>query len=249
MIQLRSLFKCFGATRILENVDLSIERGSLVALLGPSGSGKTTLLRIIGGLEHADSGSLHLDGRTALGVSPGKRGLGFVFQSYALFDHMNVADNVAFGLQVRRPRPPRAVIRETVEKALAMVRLSGLEQRLPSQLSGGQRQRVALARALAVKPRILLLDEPFGALDTQVREELRQELRRVHDELGITTVLVTHDQEEALQLADRIILLDQGRIAADLSGTEKLRGELAAFTAQLPGRKHANANMYAGAVA
>ena len=187
-------------------------------MLGPSGSGKTTLLRVIAGLNAADSGTLRLAGRTAHDLPPSRRGLGFVFQGYALFEHMTVARNIGFGLSMRRPRPPRRAIAATVERMLALVRLQGLGDRLPSQLSGGQRQRAALARTLAVEPRILLLDEPFGALDRQVREELRLELRRIHDALGTTTLFMTHDQDEALALADRAVLLDRGRLAGERAG-------------------------------
>ena len=218
MIRMASITKHAGATCILDGVDLHVAAGSFVALLGPSGSGKTTLLRIVAGLDHPDSGTLHLAGQPADGVPPGKRGLGFVFQNYALFEHMTVAGNIAFGLEVRRPRLARQQIAATVERMLALVRLEGLGARLPAQLSGGQRQRVALARTLAVEPRILLLDEPFGALDRQVREELRGELRRIHDALGVTTLFVTHDHEEALSLADRAVVLERGRIVSELPG-------------------------------
>ena len=218
MIRLVGVTKQAGATRILDGLSLHVAEGSFVALLGPSGSGKTTLLRVIAGLDRADSGTLHLAGRPADDLPPGRRGLGFVFQGYALFEHMTVARNIAFGLQVRRPRPPRREIAATVERMLALVRLQGLGDRLPSQLSGGQRQRVALARTLAVEPRILLLDEPFGALDRQVREELRLELRRIHDALGTTTLFVTHDEEEAMELADRAVMLDRGRVADERAG-------------------------------
>lgn len=218
MIRLVGLTKQVGATRILDEISLHVEEGSFVALLGPSGSGKTTLLRVIAGLDGADSGTLHLAGRPADDLPPGRRGLGFVFQGYALFEHMTVARNIAFGLQVRRPRLPRHEVAATVERMLALVRLQGLGDRLPSQLSGGQRQRVALARTLAVEPRILLLDEPFGALDRQVREELRLELRRIHDALGTTTLFVTHDEEEAMELADRAVMLDRGQVAGERAG-------------------------------
>ena len=218
MIRLVGLTKQVGATRILDGLSLHVAEGSFVALLGPSGSGKTTLLRVIAGLDGADSGTLYLAGRPADDLPPGQRGLGFVFQGYALFEHMTVARNIAFGLQVRRPRPPRHEIAATVERMLALVQLQGLGDRLPSQLSGGQRQRVALARTLAVEPRILLLDEPFGALDHQVREELRLELRRIHDALGTTTLFVTHDEEEAMALADRAVMLDRGRVVGERAG-------------------------------
>jgi sulfate transport system ATP-binding protein len=215
-IEVQNISKSFGAFQALRNVSLTIGTGELVALLGPSGSGKTTLLRIIAGLETPDEGSgsvkFHQEDMTRRGVSARK--VGFVFQHYALFRHMTVFENVAFGLRVRpwRLRPPRAEIKRRVHELLRLVQLDGLAFRYPSQLSGGQRQRVALARALAVEPRVLLLDEPFGALDAKVRRELRRWLRRLHDEMKITTVFVTHDQEEALELADRIAITNQGRI-------------------------------------
>ncbi|MBV8615792.1 MAG: ATP-binding cassette domain-containing protein [Acetobacteraceae bacterium] len=218
MIRFVGVAKSFGATRVLDRLDLHITPGSFVGLLGSSGSGKTTILRLIAGLELVTDGSIEIGGRPADRLRPGERRVGFVFQNYALFKHMTVFENVAFGLRVRprRARSSEAGIRAAVERLLALVRLEGLGPRLPAQLSGGQRQRVALARALAVEPRILLLDEPFGALDQQVREELRGHLRRLHDSLGTTTVFVSHDQEEALALADRVIVLNRGRIAADL---------------------------------
>ena len=212
MIHIEHLTRSIGPNRILDGIDLDVAAGQFVALLGPSGSGKSTLLRIIAGLDRADSGLLMLDGREAGSLPPGQRRLGFVFQSYALFEHMTVAGNIGFGLQVRRPRVPRREVSDTVDRMLALVRLEGLGARLPSQLSGGQRQRVALARTLAVQPRILLLDEPFGALDRAVREELRVELRRIHDTLGTTTLFVTHDHEDATSLADSAVMLERGRI-------------------------------------
>jgi sulfate transport system ATP-binding protein len=212
MILIERLTKTLGRNRILDGVELTVPEGAFVALLGPSGSGKSTLLRIVAGLDPADSGALFLAGRPAENLRPSARGVGFVFQNYALFRHMTVAANIAFGLEVRRPRVPRRQIKATVERLLALVRLEGLEARLPSQLSGGQRQRVALARTLAVEPRILLLDEPFGALDRNVRDELRGELRRIHDTLGMTTLFVTHDHEEAAALTDWSVLLENGRI-------------------------------------
>jgi len=213
-ITARGISKRFGSFAALDEVTLEVKDGELIALLGPSGSGKTTLLRILAGLEFPDRGSVHLDGEDATERSARERRVGFVFQHYALFRHMSVFENVAFGLRVapRRRRLPAEAIRARVHELLSLVQLDGLAGRLPSQLSGGQRQRVALARSLAVEPRVLLLDEPFGALDSRVRRELRRWLRRLHDELGITSVFVTHDQEEALELADRIVVMNQGRI-------------------------------------
>ena len=213
-VELRGLHKRFGRFAALNGVDLRIAPGELLALLGPSGSGKTTLLRLIAGLDFADQGEVRFDGREVTQAHAAERGVGFVFQQYALFRHMTVARNIAFGLDVRRrrERPSRAERQVRVEALLKLVQLEGLGKRRPSQLSGGQRQRVALARALAVEPRILLLDEPFGALDASVRKSLRRELRRIHDATGVTTVFVTHDQEEALDLADRIAVLNGGRI-------------------------------------
>jgi sulfate transport system ATP-binding protein len=206
--------KQFGRFPALKGVDLDIAPGELLALLGPSGSGKTTLLRIIAGLEFPDAGRVCFDAEEVTFAHAAQRGVGFVFQQYALFKHMTVAKNVAFGLDVkaRSRRPDRAARRARVAELLKLVELEGLADRYPAQLSGGQRQRVALARALAVSPRILLLDEPFGALDATVRKTLRRELRRIHDATGLTTVFVTHDQEEALDLADRVALLNGGRI-------------------------------------
>ncbi len=214
MIEMRGIVRMFGAGRVLDGIDLDIERGSFVALLGASGSGKTTLLRIIAGLDSPDAGSLVIDGRNAASMRPGARKAGFVFQGYALFAHMSVFENVAFGLRVkpRAERPHEAQIREKVEALLAMMQLDGLGPRLPGQLSGGQQQRVALARALVVEPAILLLDEPFGALDQDVRQSLRDALRQVHERLGLTTVFVSHDQDEARALADRVVVLEGGRI-------------------------------------
>ena len=213
-IGIRQLSKRFGAHAAVTGIDLDVATGELVALLGPSGCGKTTLLRLIAGLEQPDAGEIRFAGEDVARTPARLRGVGFVFQHYALFRHMNVFENVAFGLRVRKraQRPAAAEIRARVERALALVQLEGLARRLPDQLSGGQRQRVALARALIVEPRVLLLDEPFGALDAQVRRQLRRELRRLHDELGITSVFVTHDQEEALDVADRIVVLRHGRI-------------------------------------
>ena len=210
MIAVRDISKRFGAFEALHDVSLEVPAGSLTALLGPSGSGKSTLLRIIAGLEFPDSGSVLIAGDDATARPPQQRGIGFVFQHYAAFKHMTVHDNVAFGLRVRkRPRPE---IDARVKELLGIVGLAGYADRHPSQLSGGQRQRMALARALAVEPSVLLLDEPFGALDAKVRAELRSWLRRLHDEVHVTTVLVTHDQEEAMEVADRIAVLNEGRV-------------------------------------
>jgi sulfate transport system ATP-binding protein len=213
-IQVRNINKRFGSFTALDNVSLDFKAGELVALLGPSGCGKTTLLRIIAGLEHADSGSVILEGEDASGTHVRERQVGFVFQHYALFKHMTVFDNVAFGLRMkpRKERPGEAYIAEKVHQLLNLVQLDWLADRFPAQLSGGQRQRIALARALAVEPRVLLLDEPFGALDAKVRKELRRWLRKLHDELHITSIFVTHDQEEALEVADRVVLMDHGHI-------------------------------------
>ncbi len=213
-IKIEHVSKRFGEFAALDDISLNVRQGELLALLGPSGSGKTTLLRVIAGLEHADAGRVLLAGEDASHLSVQERKVGFVFQHYALFRHMNVRDNIAFGLRVRRgeARWPDARIRERVTELLSLVQLDGLESRFPSQLSGGQRQRVALARALAIEPRVLLLDEPFGALDAQVRRDLRRWLRELHDRTGLTTVFVTHDQEEALELADRVAILNKGRI-------------------------------------
>jgi len=215
-IEIRNITKTFGTFRALDDVSLTVAAGELVALLGPSGSGKTTLLRIISGLEVPDpgSGTIRFHDEDVARRHARERGVGFVFQHYALFRHMTVFDNIAFGLVVRprRVRPPRREIRERVHELLRLVQLEGLAGRYPAQLSGGQRQRVALARALAVEPRVLLLDEPFGALDARVRKELRAWLRRLHDEIHVTSVFVTHDQDEALEVADRIVVTNRGRI-------------------------------------
>ena len=213
-IQVRNIHKSFGSFTALGDVSLDFPTGELTALLGPSGCGKTTLLRIIAGLETADRGQVLLDGADASDTHVREREVGFVFQHYALFRHMTVFDNVAFGLRVkpRKQRPPEAEIRRKVHELLQLVQLDWLADRYPPQLSGGQRQRIALARALAVEPRVLLLDEPFGALDAKVRKELRRWLRRLHDELHITSIFVTHDQEEALEVADRVVLMDHGRV-------------------------------------
>ncbi|MBB2484544.1 sulfate ABC transporter ATP-binding protein [Mitsuaria sp. WAJ17] len=213
-IQVRNIHKQFGDFTALGDVSLDFPTGELVALLGPSGCGKTTLLRIIAGLETPDRGQVLLDGEDASDTHVRERQVGFVFQHYALFRHMTVFDNVAFGLRVkpRKQRPSEAEIKKKVHELLNLVQLDWLADRYPPQLSGGQRQRIALARALAVEPRVLLLDEPFGALDAKVRKELRRWLRRLHDELHITSIFVTHDQEEALEVADRIVLMDHGKV-------------------------------------
>jgi len=213
-IEVKNVHKQFGSFTALNNVNLHIETGELVALLGPSGCGKTTLLRIIAGLETPDSGSILFAGEDSTDVHVRQRQVGFVFQHYALFRHMTVFENVAFGLRVRprKLRPSEAQIQEKVHSLLNLVQLDWLADRYPSQLSGGQRQRIALARALAVEPRVLLLDEPFGALDAKVRKELRRWLRRLHDDLHVASVFVTHDQEEALEVADRVVLMNAGNI-------------------------------------
>jgi sulfate transport system ATP-binding protein len=213
-IDVRNINKRFGQFVALNNISLNFPAGELTALLGPSGCGKTTLLRIIAGLESPDSGTVLLDGEDASARHVRERQVGFVFQHYALFKHMTVFENIAFGLRVKRrsERPAEAVIREKVKKLLELVQLDWLADRYPPQLSGGQRQRIALARALAVEPRVLLLDEPFGALDAKVRKELRRWLRRLHDELHVTSIFVTHDQEEALEVADQIVLMNKGNV-------------------------------------
>ncbi len=213
-IEVRNIHKKFGGFTALNDISLDFPSGELVALLGPSGCGKTSLLRIIAGLEQADAGQVLLNGEDASSTHVRERQVGFVFQHYALFKHMSVFDNVAFGMRMkdRKQRPSEAAIRAKVHELLQLVQLDWLADRFPSQLSGGQRQRIALARALAVEPRVLLLDEPFGALDAKVRKELRRWLRKLHDELHITSIFVTHDQEEALEVADRVVLMDRGRV-------------------------------------
>jgi sulfate transport system ATP-binding protein len=213
-ITVRNLRKRFGDFVALDGISLQFPRGELAALIGPSGCGKTTLLRVIAGLETADEGEIALNGAEVSGQDARERQVGFVFQHYALFRHMTVFENIAFGLQVkpRRERPSQAAIRAKVRELLERVQLDGLGERYPAELSGGQRQRIALARALAVEPSVLLLDEPFGALDAKVRKELRGWLRRLHDELSISTLFVTHDQEEALDVADKIVVLNRGRV-------------------------------------
>ena len=214
MIEVKNIVKKFGAFAALDGVDLKVANGELLALLGPSGSGKTTLLRIIAGLDWPDAGEVSFDGEDALSRGASERQVGFVFQHYALFRHMTVFENVAFGLRVqpRTVRKSEASIRARVKELLDLVQLDWLSNRYPSQLSGGQRQRIALARALAIEPRILLLDEPFGALDAKVRKELRQWLRSLHSEIHVTSIFVTHDQEEALEVANRVVVMDKGHI-------------------------------------
>jgi sulfate transport system ATP-binding protein len=213
-IEIREINKTFGAFKALDDINLHIGTGELVGLLGPSGSGKTTLLRLIAGLETPDSGSILFEGEDTTEKSVRSRQVGFVFQHYALFRHMTIFENVAFGLRVRHKsrRPTNKEIKDRVMELLRLVQLEGLAERYPSQLSGGQRQRIALARALAVEPKVLLLDEPFGALDARVRQELRQWLRKLHDDLHITSVFVTHDQEEALEVSDRVVVMNHGHV-------------------------------------
>ncbi len=210
MIEARGIVKRFGDFTALDSVSVEVEAGSLTALLGPSGSGKSTLLRVIAGLERPDAGQVCLERRDVTALAPQQRGVGFVFQHYAAFKHMTVWENVAFGLKIRRR--PRAEVKHRVGELLELVQLARLGDRYPAQLSGGQRQRMGLARALAVDPKVLLLDEPFGALDARVRKELRAWLRRLHDETHTTTVIVTHDQEEAMEVADRVVVMNGGRI-------------------------------------
>jgi sulfate transport system ATP-binding protein len=245
-IELRNIRKTFGDFVALDNINLDVAEGEMVALLGLSGSGKTTLLRIIAGLETPDAGSVRFQGADATSLSVRDRRIGFVFQHYALFRHMTVFENVAFGLRVRprSTRPPESEIRSRVHELLRLVQLDFLADRLPSALSGGQRQRVALARTLAVEPRILLLDEPFGSLDARVRQELRQWLRRLHKQLGITCVFVTHDQEEALELADRVVVMNAGRIEQIGTPEEVYHRPANAFVASFLG----NVNLFHGRI-
>ena len=217
-ITVRGANKRYGDFVALDNIDFDVPEGSLTALLGPSGSGKSTLLRAIAGLDQPDTGTITIKGEDVTGVPPQRRGIGFVFQHYAAFKHLTVRDNVAFGLKIRKR--PKAEVKDKVDNLLEIVGLAGFQTRYPNQLSGGQRQRMALARALAVDPQVLLLDEPFGALDAKVREDLRAWLRRLHDDVHVTTVLVTHDQAEALDVADRIAVLNKGRIEQVGSPTE-----------------------------
>ncbi len=236
-IEVKAVEKRFGAFNALRNIDLKVETGELVALLGPSGCGKTTLLRIIAGLEQPDSGTVLFSGEDTRGTDVRERQVGFVFQHYALFKHMTVFENIAFGLRVRprATRPDNATIARRVNELLELIQLGWLADRYPSQLSGGQRQRIALARALAVQPRVLLLDEPFGALDARVRKELRRWLRRLHDELHVTSVFVTHDQEEALEVADRIVVMNEGRVEQVGTATEVYEQPATPFVYQFLG--------------
>jgi sulfate transport system ATP-binding protein len=247
-IEIRNINKSFGAFKALKNVSFKVETGELVALLGPSGSGKTSLLRIIAGIEVPDGkhGAILIHNEDATAINFRDRRVGFVFQHYALFRHMTIFENVAFGLRVRprRFRPPDKVINEKVNELLKLVQLDWLGDRYPSQLSGGQRQRIALARALAVEPSVLLLDEPFGSLDAKVRKELRQWLRRFHDELKITSVFVTHDQEEALEVADRVVLMNEGRVEQVGTPNEVYHRPANAFVYNFLG----NVNLFRGRV-
>ncbi|GAK68653.1 sulfate ABC transporter ATP-binding protein CysA [Agrobacterium rubi TR3 = NBRC 13261] len=211
-IRLENVVKTFDTFRAVRDVSLDIESGELLALLGPSGSGKTTILRMVAGLEYTDGGHIYFGDEDATNIPVRDRGVGFVFQHYALFPHMTLHENIAFGMKVSKVKRDKAAIDARVEELLRLVKLDGLGERFPAQISGGQRQRVALARALSVDPKVLLLDEPFGALDANVRRDLRRWLREIHTELGITTIFVTHDQEEALDLADRVVILNQGEI-------------------------------------
>jgi sulfate transport system ATP-binding protein len=245
-IEIRNLTKSFGSFIALRDVSFTVRSGELVALLGPSGSGKTTLLRVIAGLEAPDLGAVLFDGDDATRRDPRDRGVGFVFQHYALFRHMTVFENVAFGLRVRprARRPADEAISRRVHELLGLVQLDYLGDRYPSQLSGGQRQRVALARALAVEPRVLLLDEPFGALDAKVRQELRRWLRRLHQEIHLTSVFVTHDQEEALELANRVVVMNNGRIEQDAPPGEVIEKPATSFVSSFLG----NVNLFHGRV-
>lgn len=245
-IQVENLVKTYKNFRALDNVSVDIAHGELLALLGPSGCGKTTLLRIIAGLDFPEGGTIRFDGADVQTSSAKDRNVGFVFQHYALFKHMTIFDNVAFGLNVRKrsERPSKKEIRDRVMELLSLVQLANLEDRYPHQLSGGQRQRVALARALAVRPRVLLLDEPFGALDAQVRKELRRWLRKLHDEIHITSIFVTHDQEEALEVADRVVILNKGKVEQIGSPDEVYRHPKTPFVYQFMG----NVNLFHGRI-
>ncbi|WP_182086532.1 sulfate/molybdate ABC transporter ATP-binding protein [Aureimonas sp. ME7] len=235
-ISLQGISRVFeGATPAVDDVTLEIGSGKLVALLGPSGSGKTTILRMVAGLDFPDRGTIRFGQEDATTIPVAKRGVGFVFQHYALFPHMTLHENIAFGMEALRPKRSKHEIAARVEELLGLVRLPGLGERFPAQISGGQRQRVALARALAVEPRVLLLDEPFGALDAAVRRDLRRWLREIHDELGITTIFVTHDQEEALDLADEVVILRDGRIVQAGSPATVTRRPVSPFVLEFLG--------------
>src|SRR5690606_31698861 len=234
-ITLSNVVKTFDTFRAVHGVSLEIQSGELLALLGPSGSGKTTILRMVAGLEFVDSGRILFGETDATDIPVRDRGVGFVFQHYALFPHMTLAENIAFGMKVSKTKRSKAEIATRVNELLNLVKLGGLGERFPSQISGGQRQRVALARALAVDPKVLLLDEPFGALDANVRRDLRRWLREIHDELGITTIFVTHDQEEALDLADRVVILDQGKVSQLGTPREVCRNPNSAFVTRFLG--------------
>ena len=234
-IRLENVVKTFDTFRAVKGVSLDIESGELVALLGPSGSGKTTILRMVAGLEYADGGAIYFGDQDATDIPVRDRGVGFVFQHYALFPHMTVAQNIAFGMKVSKVKRDRAAIDARVTDLLRLVRLDGLGDRFPAQISGGQRQRVALARALSVDPKVLLLDEPFGALDANVRHDLRRWLREIHSELGITTIFFTHDQEEALDLADRVVILKDGQIVQQGTPQQVCRDPQSAFVMKFLG--------------
>jgi sulfate transport system ATP-binding protein len=255
-INVKQVSKRFGEFQALDNINLEIKDGSLVALLGPSGSGKSTLLRAIAGLETPDTGSIWINGQDTTYLDVKERNIGFVFQHYALFKHLTVRQNIAFGLEIRKT--PAKLIKERTEELLDLIQLQGLGNRYPNQLSGGQRQRVALARALAVRPQVLLLDEPFGALDAKVRKELRAWLRRLHDEVHVTSVFVTHDQEEAMEVADRIVVMNQGKIEQVGTTTEIYDHPASPFVMSFVGEvnvvpshtnllniNHSNSNTYA----
>ena len=244
-IRLDNVVKTFDTFRAVHGVSLDIESGELVALLGPSGSGKTTILRMVAGLEYADGGHIHFGDQDATDIPVRDRGVGFVFQHYALFPHMTVAENIAFGMKVSKVKRTKQEIAARVADLLRLVKLEGLGNRFPTQISGGQRQRVALARALAVDPKVLLLDEPFGALDANVRRDLRRWLREIHEELGITTLFVTHDQEEALDLADRVVILNEGKIVQEGTPEAVCRNPNSAFVMNFLG----DANRLSAAVA
>ncbi len=233
-IVVRDVCKRFGDFVALDDVSLKVDQGGLTALLGPSGSGKSTLLRVIAGLEKADSGVVEISGADATELPPHRREVGFVFQHYAAFKHMTVAKNIAFGLEIRKR--PKQEIRKRVAELIELVQLDGFGDRYPSQLSGGQRQRMALARALAVEPAVLLLDEPFGALDARVRKDLRDWLRRLHDELNVTTLIVTHDQEEAMEVADQVVVMNHGRIEQEGAPAEVYEHPASDFVMSFMGR-------------